>query len=433
MTRPFFVIADDFTGAADTGVQLARPGSPCVVCFVERIAPGARIIDTESRHLLQVEAADRARAAISWCVGQGNGASPIILKKIDSTFRGNVAAEVEALLDALPGRIGVVAAAFPAAGRTTVGGKCLVHGVPLDRTEFARDPHAPVTTDDVATLVAGAPQGKRRRVSHSGPGTLGTLLEPAVPGSIVVVDSSTDADLDLVARAVIRDPARWLLAGTAGLAAALARALPAPAGLSDGCTARARPGAEPARRLPALAVVGSLSARSRAQLDRVRAAGVAEVVVVHHDELGPGEPPGRGAADWTARTVRAHLDAGRSVVLASSDARSAGCVAMAGALADVVGRVLALGRPSPGGGGARAEGSAVAGLFLTGGETAVAVARALGVERVEVYREIAPGVPAVRLVGPGIDLPAVTKAGGFGGDSVMIDAIACLEEGRCLQ
>lgn len=63
-----------------------------------------------------------------------------MIKKIDSTLRGNIGAEIEALMKACGITGAVVAPAFPQAGRTTVAGECWVNGVRITETEFASDP-----------------------------------------------------------------------------------------------------------------------------------------------------------------------------------------------------------------------------------------------------------------------------------------------------
>jgi uncharacterized protein YgbK (DUF1537 family) len=42
--------------------------------------------------------------------------------------------------------------AFPQEGRTTVGGYHLLKGVPIERTEMARDPHSPIVESHLPTL-----------------------------------------------------------------------------------------------------------------------------------------------------------------------------------------------------------------------------------------------------------------------------------------
>ena len=51
-------------------------------------------------------------------------------------------------------KLAVIAAAIPAAGRTTRDGLCLVNGTPLLETEFASDPKTPIISSRIATLIA---------------------------------------------------------------------------------------------------------------------------------------------------------------------------------------------------------------------------------------------------------------------------------------
>lgn len=127
------VLADDATGALEIGALLA----PCTVWL--GVAARSGVVDTESRHLSADEAATRMRALLA-----GVAPGTRIFKKIDSTLRGPITAELTAITEAFPGRRLVVCPAYPQVGRTVVGGKLLVHGVPVDRTDFAHDPRWPV-------------------------------------------------------------------------------------------------------------------------------------------------------------------------------------------------------------------------------------------------------------------------------------------------
>ena len=96
------VIADDLTGAADTGIAFALAGVPTFVAFGERNPPaGSRVVafDTDSRALAADAAAARASAAATRACERG---VRTIYKKIDSTLRGNVGAEAAAILRANP-------------------------------------------------------------------------------------------------------------------------------------------------------------------------------------------------------------------------------------------------------------------------------------------------------------------------------------------
>jgi D-threonate/D-erythronate kinase len=76
------------------------------------------------------------------------------------------------------------------------------------------------------------------------------------------------------------------------------------------------------------------------------------------------------------------------------------------------------------------------GLFMTGGDTALAAVRAVGGKVVRVYSEIEPGIPVIGISTGGeksAEVRAVTKAGGFGADDTMLKAFDCLKERRCLR
>src|ERR671933_2238315 len=140
------LIADDLTGASDAGVQFARRGLAARVLFDLDDPAAARdvealVVDTDSRALPAAAAYARVRQVADHL----RTARPEhVYKKIDSTLRGNLGAEIDAVMDALDFRLAVVAPAFPALGRTTRHGRHHLHGRPVHETEIGRDPKTPV-------------------------------------------------------------------------------------------------------------------------------------------------------------------------------------------------------------------------------------------------------------------------------------------------
>ena len=173
----------------------------------------AVVADTDSRGLAAADAAARVRVAAGALAG-----APILMKKLDSTLRGPLAAELEAALASGGRRAAVVAPAFPATGRTTVGGVQLVDGEPVHRTRFAHDPVTPVLEGDLVRLL-----GARHVAAGASPAAA------LAAGGFVVCDAETDADLEALVRAV-PDPSSVLWAGSAGLAAALGAVHPGAGG-----------------------------------------------------------------------------------------------------------------------------------------------------------------------------------------------------------
>lgn len=221
------VIADDFTGSNDTGVQLAKKGARTEVMLSASQKPSRRadvlVINTESRAMPADQAASAVYAALSpWCE---TSPAPLVYKKIDSTFRGNIGAEVTAAMRASQRKLAVIAAAIPAAGRTTLEGKCLVNGVPLLETEFASDPKTPIVSSRIAEIVALQSEIPVYEVflQDVRRGGLSALLTAyAAEGEgIIVVDAVEERDLTLIAQAACEQPSMPLLVGAAGLANAL--------------------------------------------------------------------------------------------------------------------------------------------------------------------------------------------------------------------
>jgi D-threonate/D-erythronate kinase len=371
------VVADDLTGAADGGVQLARAGYRTAVAFhgasVEPDAAGldALVLDTDSRAL----APDATRARVRDAAG-AVACAPIVMKKIDSTLRGHVGAEVAAALEATGRRVAIVAPAFPAAGRTTEDGVQLVDGEPVHRTGFAADPVTPVLEAHLPTLFAAAGLTDAR---------------------CVVADACTDADLEAIVRSV-PDPSEVLWVGSAGLARALGEVHRGPG------TAVDEPGEEHDPRV--LVVVGSANDVAREQVRRLVASGVPPAGL-SLPALGAG-----ATATCGALAERALRDSGACVVhLAGAGEGPDLARRIAAALGEVAERLAGAGL--------------VTALVLTGGDTAVTVARRLGATGLRVDDELEPGVPVGRLLGPR-PYRVVTKAGGFGSPDVLQAACQAL-------
>jgi D-threonate/D-erythronate kinase len=222
------VVADDLTGACDSSAPFLAAG-PVLVGLWPHLPTGdvaCAAVSTETRSEPNL-AGVRGRIAAHRLQGD------LLYRKLDSMLRGSPVADLESARAVVPGRC-LVAPALPGEGRTTVDGVQRWPGGAVD---------------------------------------LRTLLAPlVVDGYVELRDAITDADLDRVAADALAHGDR-VLAGSAGLAAALARALglgPAPAAPAMGCE---RP----------LAVVGSPAAAAQGAFARSRGWAV--------QVLGPGELP----------------------------------------------------------------------------------------------------------------------------------------------
>jgi uncharacterized protein YgbK (DUF1537 family) len=395
------IIADDLTGAADTAVQFARAGYRTAVAFRGAPVPPANdldavALDTDSRAMPAGFAAKRVLEAVRTARD-----ARIFYKKLDSTLRGPVAAELSAALGATGRDLVIVAPAFAAAGRTTARGVQLVRSVPVHETEARDDPRTPVREAHLPTLLAGAFSSvvSLGVEDLADPATVRRALESA---PCVVADAGRDEDLEALVRAV-PDPHEVLWAGSAGLALALGNLYPGP-----------YVGTTPSPHSPAhavLVVVGSLSGVARGQLRSLEEHGCATVPVAAADS---------GTLDGAVAAARAALAEGSCAALHSVEERgSSDAGSVVAALAEV------------------AAGLSMEGLFdalvLTGGETAVGVARRLGAAGILLEGEAEPGIPVGTLIGPN-PYRVVTKAGGFGEPDTLTRTVEkLLESGEDLE
>ena len=410
------IIADDLTGAADSGVQLARSGYRTAVLFRGAPVPSgndldAVAVDTDSRSLQACFAAKRVMEA-----GHAVREARIVYKKIDSTLRGPIGAELAAVLAATRRKKVLVAPAFPSAGRETRGGTQLVHGEPVHETDLSKDPVAPVLESHIPSVLAHDFHSiialSVTDVRNGEP-----LRDALESGSCVVADAESDADLEALVRAA-PNPSSILWVGSAGLARALGEIYPGP-----------RNGVLPGAFAPAsgvLAVVGSINEVAREQLRRLsEEPGVSTVYLNTVALLSGSYEETIGEA---AEAVRVILSSARGAALCStageevdsalrgeSAAKNEVSERVSGALAEVVA-------------GLSSEDLFDA-LILTGGDTAVRVAGVLGATGIFLEGEIETGMPVGTLDGSR-PYRVVTKAGGFGSPDTLCDAFRALVKPR---
>jgi 4-hydroxythreonine-4-phosphate dehydrogenase len=349
-------------------------------------------IDADSRRLPPALAAARHRSLIEARLAPGVR----LIKKIDSTLRGQPAAELRACIEALhhcsAGVMAIVAPAFPATGRTTEGGRVYLDGVPLEKTPlWARD-HSYPSADLVAVLEA---EGLRARLlplaEARGEAVAGIAAALDAGVQALVCDALLPGDLDAIARAGLRFGARILWTGSGGIAAALAAAEgPAEVPLLP---------LAPAGRGGLLVVIGSV-----AEVSRAAAARLVEAGAVRPFSLPPALLLEDAAPSEAGAAIAGALAAGEDV-LVDIAADGEPDLSRGGLMAERLAAVLAPAAPH------------AAGLFATGGETACALLGRLGVTGIRLLDELEPGVPLGVTIGRAPDMhaiPVMTKAGAFG-------------------
>lgn len=153
------IVADDLTGANASGVLLKKLGLRVVSIMRPDISAeddaDVLALSTASRSLLPREAYDKVKEAF-YLLGNTRD---FYCKRVDSTLRGNVGAEIDAALDVL-GKdwTAMIVPAYPDSGRIVVNGTMLVNGELLTCSDAGRDPKCPVQTNDVRSIVASQSQ-----------------------------------------------------------------------------------------------------------------------------------------------------------------------------------------------------------------------------------------------------------------------------------
>jgi D-threonate/D-erythronate kinase len=208
-------LADDLTGALETGAKFAAlvTTSREQSCLPRRVL----VIDTESRHLSPSEAAERITMASA-----ANHAR-LIYKKTDSALRGNIGAELGALLAVHADSPLIYVPAYPAMGRTVKRGHLHVHGSPAHQSAFANDALNPVSDSDIARVLRKQTQAPIFSIAVED-------LKELEPGAIYICDGESDAEIAEAARVLTNGAGRMLAAGPAAFAEAIAQRIGLPKG-----------------------------------------------------------------------------------------------------------------------------------------------------------------------------------------------------------
>lgn len=396
------IVADDLSGAADSGVCCAVSGLRTLVLLDWNAGPiDADVVavdaDTRCMNMAMAEAVTEAmiRKYLS-------GPQHFLYKKVDSTLRGNIGVELAAALRAFRSLCGVessqrgiavLAPAFPKNGRITVAGRQFVNGIPLEHTEIGRRERfvGRVYLPDLLRESGLHAEVIPLDVVRSGRETLQARMnEVRSRADVLVCDAETDQDLNSIATASVSLHPGVMWSGSAGLAHHLSRV----AGMHS---AEATTELLRIARGPTLIVVGSLSNASGEQVealpydvrrlcvmpDLLRAGSQSPEWNVRSCEICDAVTSGRDAVVYLSREAHVDLSQGR---------------ALSSALANLL-------LPCA---------NEIGALVVTGGETARAVLSAFGVNRLRLLGELEPGLPLSITEGWHRNLLVLTKAGDFG-------------------
>lgn len=407
-------IADDFTGASDLAALLARSGIAVSLHIGQPDHPpepgnlaAVEVIALKIRSAPRGEAVAAALAAHDWL--SKAGAKRFYWKycsTFDSTDAGNIGPVAEALMDRTGAEQTLYVPSFPQNGRRVFMGNLFVGRQPLAESPMKDHPLTPMRDSDLTRVLAPQVSGKVGLIDltavAAGAEAVANLMAGSAPH--LIADAVSDADLAVLAEAVHDLP---LLTGGSAFAGALPDRYRAAGLLSEGA-AGALPDLPDG---PAIVLSGSCSAMTRRQVKDFTRKGPSL-------KLDPLELAERGDAamlDWlTARkpgeTAMIYATAEPEEVRA---AQSELGVERAG---KVVEEALASAATA-------AREAGITRFVIAGGETSGAVSQALGVNRVDVGTEIAPGVPWCVAEDAAGRFSLALKSGNFGDEDFFSRAL----------
>ena len=420
-------VADDLTGATTTGVLLARSKARTAVFFNVEAAMKAEgvdeldaiIISSNSRPLPANEAYDKVKDATIALKSMG---ARYFQKRIDTTMRGGIGVEIDAMLDQLSeDTVAVVVPAMPQSRRILVGGYSVIDGVALINTPVAQDVRTPVKENYIPRLLEGQTRRKVGLVTLdkvlAGDEAIKEALakERADGCQVIVVDAITLEDVENIAQACISlnwdvvsvDPGPFTskLAYYRDIIGVEEPNLP-PQGDETGKTV--------------LIAAGSATPVTKKQMEILCQDERHVRISVEPIPLIDG---GEAALDEAYRAVNRAVELLKKPVLnldeedakrhyaggMSANRINAGLGTIIQQVLEVVGK------------------DKVAGLYTTGGDTMVNVCYQLGVECIEVLDYVIPQTDIGRLIGsPYSGLPVVGKGGLTGNDNTACDIVTRL-------
>ena len=154
------IIADDFTGSLDTGVQFAGYDARIKILTrplydfssIERDV-SVLVVNANTRHLSPEKAYETVYSIVKGALAAGFSH---VYKKVDSGLRGNIGSELAAVMDAASLDNIHFVPSFPKLGRFVSGGRLFIDGKPLTESIFAKDPFNPAHSDSVLDIISSS-------------------------------------------------------------------------------------------------------------------------------------------------------------------------------------------------------------------------------------------------------------------------------------
>ncbi|MDF2524379.1 MAG: hypothetical protein K0R31_2020 [Clostridiales bacterium] len=402
------IIADDLTGALDTGVQFAACGAATRVVtninydYSEAEEVRVLVMDAETRHLDSREAYqvvyDITKKAIEYGI-------PYIYKKTDSALRGNIGSELTAVLDAAEAESLSFFPAFPKMKRITVDGVHYIDGVPVEESVFGKDPYEPVKCSYIPDLIK-----KQSTVKVTLAEEVESLVKREDAPEIIVWNAQTDEQLEKLGQGLYKENKLQVMAGCAGFAAVLPKLL----GLEG------RPPKTPNFIQKFLVICGSVNPITLSQLEFAEANGFSRINLSAEEKLGEEywkSEEGLKRLDYLRELIEAKscsiLDSndlpGNSLTKEYADKYNMSTEEIRVSIAKNLGHILKelISRGLKGT------------MMITGGDTLIGCMKQMDVYDMEPICELAPGIVLSKFNIGNTECHVLSKSGGFGGKELL--------------
>ena len=387
------VIADDFTGALDTGVKFMSCSTVVSILFNLNqdipLGQSVLIYNAETRHKTPEEAQKIIQDIVKWAFLNG---VTHIYKKTDSALRGNIGIELSTLLAEWNSGPLVFAPAYPALNRYTRNGIQYIDELPVHHSRVADviyETATPLIQETCGNHIDSISTKEKR---------------------IIICDANTESDLENIA-SWAENSHITCFAGCAGLAKALAaRMCVNDKEYDKGLT-----------KPILLAVCGSVNPITVEQVLTAEKAGVPRVRLSKKKMLISSDGGDCISDSNLLQSIEEckingaliidvdnDSDTGKGILPAEIGMKIANC------LATITKRILDLGlNPT---------------LFCTGGDTFLAIVNKLGVKKISLDKEMYPGVVLTKVMYNGNILNVISKSGGFGNKNLLLDIRKSIQE-----
>jgi 2-keto-3-deoxygluconate transporter len=415
------IVTDDFTGANDTGVQFSKRNLKSMVItnkdFINKSLKecDVLVVDTESR-------SDDKDTAYKKTYELGKIAREknikYVYKKLDSTLRGNIGAEISGMMDSLEIQHAIIVPALPSYERITKNGNVYVKGVLLAETEIANDPKTPVKDSYIPKIIAHQTDKKIEVIDYkvvlSGKQNLIQKVQQHINNGVhmIVIDASEKNDLDIIASAITTLKEKVLFAGSSGLAEFLPKYFDFKKVTKSN-----------------VIIAGSVSEVTRKQIDYANDNLDVKIIDVEIEKLFSKERIQE--KNRIIHIIKESSLKGENIILRSAASKDSVeksfkegqkhgmnmfkvSETIVSFLGDIARFII--------------QDVNINGILFTGGDTAIKAAQRLNISGTIIQDEILPGVPFGHFVEEQYkDIIIVSKAGGFGNNDAIFQVLNFLK------